>query len=206
MRTSLWMLGAHGEHSTPTKRLSTRSMKLDKISHMCSSLDLRPDYKNHSKWTLNRIRHEKHPVSPQRSRNQLTQGSIRMRCHRDPMSPESTTSHSRRISQGTAHSRSQLHPSTFLQVPQYHMENTTESHEIPLLHCILVSFSFFSRVFRPGPFRGYLNPHASSMVPPSCGFQGSTIRFRAVVAIEADQSAFPSVHEGCAHNDVRNEF
>ena len=34
------------------------------------------------------------------------------------MPPESTTSHSRRISQGTAQSRSQPHPSTFLQVPQ----------------------------------------------------------------------------------------
>ena len=114
------MSGTHGELNTPSKRVSTRAMKFDKISHMCSSLDLHPDFKNNSEWNLNRIRHEKHHVSPQRPRNQLTRGSIRMRCHRDAMSPESTTSRSRRISQGTAHSRSQLHPSTFLQIPQYH--------------------------------------------------------------------------------------
>ena len=114
------MSRTHGEHNTPPKRLSTRAMKLDKISHMCSSLDLHPDYKNYSEWKLNRIRHVKHHVSPLRSRNQLTQGSTRMRCHRDSMSAESTTSHSRRISQGTAHSRSPLHPSTFLQKPQDH--------------------------------------------------------------------------------------
>ena len=97
-----------------------RSSVLALMPHMCSSFALHPHYKNHSEWKLNRIHHEKHHVSPQRSRNQLTQGSIRMRCHRDPMSPESTTPHATRISQGTTHSRSQLHPSTFLQVPQYH--------------------------------------------------------------------------------------
>ena len=69
---------------------------------MSSSLGLHLDYKNHSEWKLNRIRHVKHHVSPQRSRNQLTEGSIRMRCHRDPMTPESTSSHSRRISQGSS--------------------------------------------------------------------------------------------------------
>ena len=63
---------------------------------MCASLGLHLDYKNHSEWKLNRIRHVKHHVSPQRSRNQLTEGSIRMRCHRDPMTPESTSSHSRK--------------------------------------------------------------------------------------------------------------
>ena len=113
MCTSPRMSVTHGEHITPPKRLSTRAMKLDKISPMYSTKITRNGNFSES-VTM------KHHVSQRRSRNQLTQGSIRMRCHRDPMSPESTTSHSRRISQGTAHSRSQPHPSTFLQVPQYH--------------------------------------------------------------------------------------
>ena len=45
MCTSLRMSGSHGEHNTPPKRLGTRAMKLDKISHMCSTLNLHTDYK-----------------------------------------------------------------------------------------------------------------------------------------------------------------
>ena len=45
-------------------------------------------------------------------------------------------------------------------------EHQCESQEIPLAHCRLASFSCVSPVFRPGPFRLCLIPHASSIVSP----------------------------------------
>ena len=69
-------------------------------------------------------------------------------------------------------------------------------HKIPLIHCVLTPVSSISPVFRPCPFRGFLIPDATSVVPTSmCAshlarLSGSTIMLRAFLLLssESEQS------------------